>query len=140
MEPVMATVILLAVTLSVTLICSNFLVAVPESFMRFENIQILAVEVNAVPNGWQLTIDIKNTGSADALIDNLSINGRLTSTLGLSTSPDLTAGPYRIEAGSMGSLRVVIPAGTPGCASGSTVDITLRVQAGREYMQMVSLT
>ena len=138
-EPVLATVILVAVTLVVALASSHWMATITGMYTGVEKVDIVAVEVNVIPQGWQLKVFMKNTGSADAAISGLEINGKSSTTLGLSTTPDLTAEPYLLKAGSMGSIQVVIPIGTPGCSSGTTIEVVLNSAAGWGFGQSVTL-
>jgi hypothetical protein len=138
--PIAASLALLVLTLGVTLVCTNWMGSLPSIYASAEKIEVVAVEVNLVPQGWQLNVLLKNTGSADAAIDNLQINGKISSTLGVSTNPDLTAGSYHLGAGSTGSIQVSIPTGTRGCSSGSMIEIKLTSVNGWGYMKIVSLT
>ena len=139
-EPVTATVILVAITLVVTLASTHWMAAIPGMYTGVEKIDIVAVGVNVIPQGWQLTVFMKNTGSADAAISGLEIDGKSSSTLGVSTTPNLTDGPYHLKAGSMGSMQVVVPIGTPGCSSGTTIEVKLSSANGWRFGPMVTLT
>ena len=142
LSPVIATVILVAVTITVAIAVAYWMGGIAGLYTRLEKIEITAVsQTYSNSTGWTLTIRLKNTGSADANIDNLLLNGNLFDGLGVTTTPDLTAGPLLIEAGETGAtLTVVLPIGTQGCSSGTTIDLKIHTAAGKDYPQMVTLT
>ena len=144
LSPVIATVILVAVTITVAIAVAYWMGGIAGLYTRLEKVEISAVQttINATITGWTVEMHLKNTGSADANIDNVLINGHLISSLGTvtTTPPDIDVNGLPVLAGRPATLKIFIEVGTTGCSSGSTIDLKLHTAAGKEYPQMVTLT
>ena len=112
----------------------------PDLYTLYEKVEISSATVDIGPsgNGWVVTLGIKNTGSADATIDNVLINARSYSSLSEVTVNPLLS--VSLAPGSSRTLSISIPSGTLGCASGTTIEMALHSAAGKTYPQMVTLT
>jgi flagellin-like protein len=142
LSPVIATVILVAVTITVAIAVAYWMGGIAGLYTRLEKVEVTSVSQSySAVNGWTLTIGLKNTGSADANVDNLMIDGNLYSSMGVTCTPDIATSPLLVSAGSATvTLSVRIPIGTHGCSSGTTIDLKLHTAAGKEYPSMVTLT
>ena len=83
LSPVIATVILISVTIVVAVSVAYWMGAIAGGFTSFEQIELPTVYGRAISNstsppgpftGWNITIELKNTGSADATLNNVFIN------------------------------------------------------------------
>jgi len=72
-SPVIATVIIVAVAIAVAISVAYWVTGIIPAFTRYEEIKV----TNAyIENETIAYLDVKNTGSADATIDNVFVNGR----------------------------------------------------------------
>jgi flagellin-like protein len=144
LSPVIATVILVAVTITVAIAVAYWMGGIAGLYTRLEKVEITSTQVaiNSTINGWTVTMSLKNTGSADAKISDILINGNLVSGLAtVTTTPaQVNVNGLPVLAGGTATLKIFIGGTTTGCSSGSTIDLKIHTAAGKEYPQMVTLT
>ncbi|RJS85863.1 type IV pilin, partial [Candidatus Bathyarchaeota archaeon] len=81
LSPVIATVILISVTIVVAVSVAYWMGSIASGYTTFEQIELPTSYARWDGNktftngGWNITIELKNTGSADATIDNIFLNG-----------------------------------------------------------------
>jgi len=163
LSPVIATVILISVTIVVAVSVAYWMGSIASGYTTFEQIELPTVYAKDLVNdqpfaGWNVTIKLKNTGSADATIDDIFINdvpledydsgtiqlyvdtcdanGNQTSSLS-SLSIDINKGQSKtlylyIKDDTNGN-------GVDGCTSGTTVNIKIHTASGRDYPTHVKL-
>ena len=138
-SPVIATVILVSVTIVVAVAVAYWMSGIAGIYTRFEKIEIESCSTvkNTVTNEFDTTIQLKNTGSADATVTNVYINGKILGDYLATTDPDLTIDGLTIPAGQGDTLVIHIPTGS--IASGTTIELKLHTAAGMDYPQMVVL-
>ena len=136
LSPVIATVILVAVTITVAIAVAYWMGGIAGLYTRLEKVEITTVQQSYAPaTGWTLVVGLKNSGSADANVDTVLINGNIENDIS-------TPLPCSVPAGTSATLTIVIPddGSVQGCTSGTTIDLKLHTAAGKEYPQMVTLT
>jgi len=157
LSPVIATVILVAVTIVVAVSVAFWMGSIAGTYTSFEQVQITSAPVykDSAGSYWNVTINLRNTGSADATIDNVLVNGKPFNSY--NAAGDNNIGVYNetghtfdysdvdvsVKAGSSKTIIIKISAGTYGdvtFAAGNTIDIKLHSAAGKEYPQIVTLT
>lgn len=74
-SPVIATVIIVAVAIAVAIAVAYWVTGIIPAFTRYEEIKITSAYVD---NSTHAILNVMNTGSADATIDNIFVNGRLS--------------------------------------------------------------
>ncbi|HIE18390.1 TPA: type IV pilin [Candidatus Bathyarchaeota archaeon] len=86
LSPVIATVILISVTIVVAVSVAYWMGSIAGGYTTFEQVELPTAYAEygtsfdiqddgvADDSGWKITIELKNTGSADATIDNIFIN------------------------------------------------------------------
>ncbi len=134
-SPVVATVILVAVTIVVAVAVAYWMGGIAGLYTRYEKLEITSIYAGATTDGWNITVHVKNTGSADATIDNVLLNGKPYNTLSanLSISP-----PIPLTVGSNATIVISIPNRGP-FASGVSVEVRLHSAGGQEYPKTVTL-
>jgi flagellin-like protein len=140
-SPVIATVILVAVAITVSVSVAYWMGGISSLYTRLEKIEVQsAVASKGVTGNYTITLAVKNTGSADATIDSVFINGKpLSQFTGVTTN--LAVGGTSVVAGGSASVvvNVVAGAGAPFSA-GTTIEVKLHTAAGKDYPQMVTLS
>ena len=154
LSPVIATVILISVTIVVAVSVAYWMGSIASGYTTFEQIELPTVYArwDSSLTRWNVTIELKNTGSADATIDNIFINGiplkDYTSgriwlsydSENLTTSSALASISIPITKGSSKTLLLQIERNSDdGFTSGTRIDIKLHTAAGREYPAQVKL-
>ena len=153
-SPVIATVILVAVAITVAVSVAYWMGGISSMYTRLEKVEVSSTSVaKGTAGNYTITMIVKNTGSADASLDQVYINGRLRSSFTGSPSNaiitvrsgalDLDSATIPIVAGGSITVTIDITSGTTLGApftAGTTLDVKLHTAAGKEYPQMVTLT
>jgi len=127
-SPVMATVILVAIAIVIAIAVAFWASGLVGVFTRFEKLEITSAYYDVNSKGVKLTV--KNTGSADASIDNIFVNGRpCDGGCGNVPSPN---SPETIEVG--GSKQITVDSPPSGdWKSGVTYEIAIHTASGKTY-------
>lgn len=146
-SPVIATVIIVAVTIAVSIAVAYWMGGLASFFTRFEKIEIgAAYAAWGGEGGDDLVItlsEVKNTGSADATITSILINGKLIEDYGLGitsspSTPKLILAGGKLDNTYNGKLTITVPdvkttPEKPPFTSGTTLSVTLHTASGRDY-------
>ena len=156
-SPVIATVILVTVAITVSVSVAYWMGAMSGNYTTVEKIDIsnLLVTKDQATGNYTITFSLKNTGSADATVSTIYINGKPYD------DPSFTDNLAIRESGGVwlasGTLNIPVPAGAsksimltiqPASGSatvapftaGTTLDISIRTATGKNYQQMANLT
>jgi flagellin-like protein len=151
-SPVIATVILVAVAITVAVGVSYWMSGISSQYTQFEKVEIqtgyATTDINGTATGWQVQLDIKNSGSATATISHVFINdvpvdhynaGNMVDVAG-ETATSITSSGTTLTAGETATVYVWITAGAPSTLSaGTTVNIKLHSAGGMDYIKLVRL-
>jgi flagellin-like protein len=118
-SPVVATVILVAVAIVIAIAVAFWASGLVGVFTRFEKIEI----VSAYWDGSQVVVIAKNSGSSDAVVDAIFVNGRPCITTGLNS---------QITIGGQASFNVPADANCV-ITGGVTNEIALHTTSGKTY-------
>jgi hypothetical protein len=121
-----------------------------ESYVLSMNRSIyIYISSNSSLSGWVVTINMQNTGAADATISNLLINGKpwndasysdATGRYVCNISPStLTSTGLALLSGQSATITFHIVKGL-GFTSGVTVEITLHSESGQDYPTTITLS
>jgi flagellin-like protein len=148
-SPVITTVILVAVGIALAVAIGLWMSGLVATFTRFEKLEVTsAYATGGGAKGWNVTITVKNTGSADATITMVMINGvPTTSVTGINwTKPsntDPANGSVPISVGEIKTFQFNLDynatIGNGKASSGITLNIVLHSAAGKDYPASVTL-
>mgnify|MGYP001103854703 CR=1 FL=1 len=158
LSPVIATVILVAVTIVVVISVAYWMGSLSGAYTRFESVEIqtaYSTKVSAFSagpfagsQGWIVTFGLKNTGSADATVDGLFLNGKPLDSFA-SVAVYYNGVYYQVQAmnatiisGAAANLDVYIVEGLDNgitFVSGLRLDAKFHTAAGKEYPKLVQL-
>ncbi|MCD6324902.1 type IV pilin [Candidatus Bathyarchaeota archaeon] len=149
LSPVIATVILISVTIVVAVSVAYWMGSIASGYTSFEQIELPTVYAawNSSSSQWKVTIKLKNTGSADATIDNLFINniplsdydGNATLVYD-STSYTTQSVEIPLSKGAEITLYLYLnQSQSNGFTAGTRVDLKIHTAAGRDYPAQVKL-
>jgi len=140
---VVATVILVAVTIVAAVAVTYWMGGIAVLYTRFEKLEISSAYAiwNAEGNNWTVTVILKNTGSADAIITGLLINGK-------PWDDAYFGGKILVPIGSLPAS--LIPTGQPasitfyiakggGFNPGVSIEIKLHSASGQDYPKRITL-
>jgi flagellin-like protein len=145
-SPVIATVIIVAVTITVAVAISFWMGGIASLYTRFEKLEIIYATVSSDTNGWTITLKVKNTGSADTKIDDILLNGvTIRDVSGAKLNNDTVTGSISIplNSGSETTITVFIPngakMGSSTATSGLSLELKLHTSGGKEYPKILTL-
>jgi len=157
LSPVIATVILISVTIVVAVSVAYWMGSIASGYTTFEQIELPTVYAKYYSDlggtlgaGWKVTIALKNTGSADATVDDIFLNSIPLKdyssgwTLDWSTNTGSNVTSYSslsisVTKGSTVTLYLYLNSTVEGCSSGTTIDIKIHTASGRDYPTHVKL-
>ncbi len=152
LSPVIATVILVAVTIVVAVAVAYWMGGIAGLYTRMEKLQIQSAYATSTSNldfngdgtgdgvsGWNLTITVKNAGTADATIDYIVINGKPYNSADYVSNVNVTQGiNLQTPIGQTKTVIILIKSGAPFTA-GTSIEVKLHSAAGMDYTQLISL-
>lgn len=152
-SPVIATVILVSVTIVVAVAVAYWMGGIAGIYTRVEKIEILnsVAEKDTANSEWDIVVDLKNSGSADATIQSVRINaktlgtgseyyyGNVTAPTDFYTAPGLTilAGQEEQMTISLKFYELGVYDNNP--VSGADIEVKLHTAAGMDYPDWVTL-
>jgi len=146
-SPVIATVILVAVAITVAVGVSYWMGGISSQYTQFEKVEIATGYAQSITGGWNITISVKNSGSAAATITDVFVNdvpidaydSKALPAAGTSTT-DVPATGLPLTTGQEATIYVVIASGgTSTLSSGTTVNIKLHSAGGMDYIKLIRL-
>ena len=155
-SPVIATVILVAVAITVSIGVSYWMSGISGQYTSFEKIEIQSGYAKAeVAGGWTVTLEMKNSGSAAANLMTVFINDEpvdmyattfaLTEAAvvaGENTGSNIPLTGVAVESGKMAdvsgsSIEVYIGSGL--FSAGTTINIKVHSAGGMDYIKLIKL-
>ena len=159
-SPVIATVILVAVAITVAVAVSYWMAGISSQYTSFEKVEILSGVCVKMDDGlippnyyWNITIKLKNTGTAPATLLSVFVNDVEVTVYGVIT-PDFTAGTgahddkavtdmiegITIESGASEIVNILIDYEKyKSLTSGTTTNIKIHSAGGMDYIKLVEL-
>jgi len=148
-SPVVATVILVAVTIVVAVAVAYWMGGLTAIYTRFEKLEITSAYAEQTTDGYNITLNIKNSGSADATIDNILLNGKPPSQYAENVieirgdSTTLWNGTewksnLPVKAGASATITIVVKAVAP-FTPGTSIEVKIHTAAGQEYPKTITL-
>jgi len=151
-SPVIATVILVAVTITVAVAVSYWMSGITGAYTSFEKVEIQSAICTYDSTGkyWKIEIILKNSGTKTATLTNVFVNDVLAgygtyvpSGVGDSIVADVDASaPRPIKSGATNTITVKIdddPDDYIELSSGTTINIKIHSASGMDYIKLVQL-
>ena len=147
MSPVIATVILVAVAITVSVAVAYWMGGIAGQYTKFEKVEIQTAIVTYDTTGtyWNISMKLKNTGTATASLIAAFVNDAevenygQTSVVANSTSTDMTTTTTTIDSGETMTLLFYIDLGYKSLSSGTTVNLKIHSAGGMDYIKLVEL-
>jgi len=151
LSPVIATVILISVTIVVAVSVAYWMGAIAGGYTSFEQIELPSTYAQAVTGtyNWKITIDLRNTGSADATVSDVFLNVvplddyssgwglNWTGHSNLETTFPTTG--ISVTKGESVTLYLYVSNTVEGCSAGTNIDLKIHTAAGKDYPTRVKL-
>ena len=155
-SPVIATVVLVAVAITISVAVAYWMGGVSSSYTKFEKLEInpaVCVYTGGATPFWNVTFTVKSTGTQQVNIihvylNNFEVDGYSTSVLEEGKAVcSISSSGLLIKSGETDNIYILIAApkadGTGGyktLSSGTTVNIKLHSANGMDYTKMFELT
>jgi flagellin-like protein len=146
-SPVIATVILVAVAITVAVGVSYWMGGISAQYTQFEKIEIQTGYSTLEASGWKIDLSLKNSGSAASTITHVFINDvpvpdanyGSSAYIAGQVSTDVPATGLSIDAGDSQAAEIRIASGYGTLSSGTTVNIKLHSAGGMDYIKLIRL-
>jgi len=151
-SPVIATVILVAVAITIAVAVSYWMGSIASQYTKFEKVEIQSAQITKETGYWKVTFTLKNSGSASATINSVFINDAVAvysetppvaTSIGYATGtgPESDGeGAMTITSGALSnSLIVYIGTSYKSLSSGTAVNIRIHSAGGMEYIKLIEL-
>jgi flagellin-like protein len=149
-SPVIATVILVAVAITVAVAVAYWMSGIAGQYTKFEKVEIqtaYSTRVSTGDTGWDIAMEIKNTGSAAstlirAFVNDVPIEAANYSAPGIVPGAIACSFPYigvTIDSGNSTILYIYISDSYKNLSSGTTVNLKLHSAGGMDYIKLVEL-
>ncbi len=149
-SPVIATVIIVAVAIAIAIAVAFWMTGIVGLFTNFEQVQIQSAYAVTSGSNFQINMQVKNTGTAPAAIDNIFINNipfdgsTITITInGTTFNPGDT---FSLPPGTLAQIQITFPIGAQWPAGsgtrlnhGTSVEVKVHTASGKEYPKLIVL-
>ena len=152
-SPVIATVILVAVAITVAVGVSYWMGGISAQYTQFEKIEIqtgyatFETDSGLVNSGWNVSLSLKNSGSASSTITHVFLNDvpidldavpvNLFTVGGLEASISTTG--LMLKAGQSKDMYILVDDEYESLSSGTTINIKLHSAGGMDYIKLIRL-
>ncbi len=148
-SPVIATVILVAVAITVSVAVAYWMSGIAGQYTKFEKVEIKTVRVTM--DGflnWNISITVKNSGTATATLESVFINSNpcedvATAPIAVGTTITtnlITSAAYQLTSGDEQTFIIYVGADYGTLSSGTTINIKVHSASGMDYPKLVELT
>ena len=147
-SPVIATVILVAVAITVAVGVSYWMGGISSQYTQFENIEIRSCESTTDAFGnWQVVLTLKNSGTATATITGVYVNEAEATPDSVApvaavdtiTTDLTTVTAWSLTPGDNGDITVWVGLNYGTLSSGTTVNLRAHSAGGMDYIKLVKL-
>ena len=147
-SPVIATVILVAVAITVAVAVSYWMGGITSQYTTFEKVEIQSGVCswdNTGTGSWNITLKLKNSGTATSTLNSVFINDIEATTYGqdyASLSDEIATNmttSTTITSGANALVNIYIDLGYASLSSGTTVNIKVHSAGGMDYIKLIEL-
>jgi flagellin-like protein len=155
-SPVIATVILVAVAITISVAVAYWMGGISSQYTKFEKVEVQNAVVTQNPTGtWTVIVNLKNTGTSQCTITDMYVNDRpltaetsaYTSTMTAEATPGAGKWGYKtsttIASGASAEFTVSVMNGGSGVFSaltaGTTVNLKFHSAGGMDYLKLCEL-
>lgn len=150
MGPVIPTVILVAIAITVAFAVSYWMGGTTSQFTQFEQIEVQSAECSLREGNWTITLKLKNTGTRDSALIGLFINGEEVDKYGQADSgytftdewaTNMTQQEAVISGETLRVLVYIDPDRAGSSLSSKTmINVKIHSSSGTDYPKMIELT
>jgi hypothetical protein len=145
-SPVIATVIIIAVGIAVSVTMAYWEVGIASSYVKLEKVEIQSsiCTWNSTGNYWKIELSMKNKGPSPSALMETCVNNAEAQNYGIDaavageTSTNMTSTTAILSGASL-IVNVYISQGYGSLSSGTSVNVKLHSTSGYDYMAMDTL-
>ncbi|MCS7367737.1 MAG: DUF4352 domain-containing protein [archaeon YNP-WB-062] len=141
-SPVIATVILVAIAIVISIAAAFWMTGLLSSFTRYETVQIVSSYASKSGNNYIIWVNTTNTGSMDVTITNILINDQPYTTYGASIELYTDTTPIDtlpVDFSPAQKCNIKITVSTTKFNRGTAVKISIVTAAGHTYDRTLTL-
>jgi FlaG/FlaF family flagellin (archaellin) len=141
-SPVISTIIIVAIAIVMSIAVAYWMLGIGGSFTRFEKLEFVSGYISNSNSTWfDITVTLKNTGSADATLDLVFLNAKpYTAYVDDSNVTVTYAGDTTLNPGDSINAVISLKRGTTTVwKSGMSVEVMIQSVAGRQYPKTINL-
>jgi FlaG/FlaF family flagellin (archaellin) len=145
-SPVIATIIIVAIAITMSIAVAYWVLGLGSSFTKYEKVEFTSAyaDYDAGTSYYNISMVLKNTGSAAATVDNSTIfyNGKPADAPAYEGfAPVANFASFTMIPGNVTSgLTIDLKGGTDSpWASGMTVEVMIQTAAGKQYPKVITL-
>ena len=138
-SPVIATIIIVAIAIVMSIAVAYWMLGIGATFTRFEKLEFISGYAVANNNSFDVKIKLKNTGTADATVDLVFLNG--IPYTDYSPSVNITDGFINatLKPGDTLNATITLPKDGSSWRSGMSVEVMVQTVSGRQYPKTIVL-
>lgn len=145
---IIATIIIVSVSIVMAIAVAYWAMGIGNSFTKFEKVEWTSVYADpplSNPGNFTVNINLKNTGTAAATIQNIFLNGRPWDKGFTGVTQSNLVNQTLVVGASTNNAYIMLPTdsigigGYPVWTSGSSVEVQIQTTAGRTYSDTVVL-
>ena len=153
-SPVIATVILVAVAITISIAVAYWMGGIAGGYTKFEKVEIATGYSTKVSGfGWNITLELRNTGSAASTMSRVFVNevpieqnnyGRIyydaiSDYIPTKVSTDISYSGTTIGSGEPTTVHIWISDTYSTLSSGTTVNVKIHSAGGMDYIKLIEL-
>lgn len=146
-SPVIATVILVAVAITIAVAVAYWMGGISSQYTKFEKVEIQTGYSTKVGSDWNVTLELKNSGTADSTLNRVFVNDKplLEANYGASgvvagaVSTDIAYAGTTLTSGQPLTRHIWISGTYLTLSSGTTVSIKVHSAGGMDYIKLIEL-
>lgn len=146
-SPVIATVILVAVAITIAVAVAYWMGGIASQYTKFEKVEIQTGYSTKVGANWNVTLELKNSGTADSTLSRVFVNDKplLEANYGASAvvagavSTDIAYAGTTLTSGQPLTRHIWISGSYLTLSSGTTVSIKVHSAGGMDYIKLIEL-
>ncbi|OGD59176.1 hypothetical protein A3K78_08715 [Candidatus Bathyarchaeota archaeon RBG_13_52_12] len=149
-SPVIATVILVAVAITISVAVAYWMGGISSQYTKFEKVEVSSAICESTvlgAGGWKISLSLKNTGTAQVTLKNVFINDAEVSYDDAAAAPadaaatvaySLTTG-LGLASGETKTTVIWIADNYKSFTAGTTINIKLHSAGGMDYLKLIEL-
>ena len=144
-SPVIATVILVAVAITISVAVAYWMGGISSQYTKFEKVEVSSAICESITGGWNITIKLKNTGTAQATIKNAFINDyevgySYTAIVNATAGVDFSStSGLSMASGADETVVLLISENYKSVSSGTTLSLKFHSAGGMDYLKLIEL-